>query len=53
MWGWTGNGSLSCPSDPLNHPKKPRCSYRRSGLGHEHIRARPLQWPKGSKLGAL
>jgi len=34
----------------LDHPQEPSRCYWRSGLGHEHIRARPLQRSQGSKL---
>jgi len=34
----------------LDHPQEPSRCYWRSGFGHEHIRARPLQRSQGSKL---
>jgi len=34
----------------LNHSQEPRRSCGRASLRHEHVRARPLQWPQGPEL---
>jgi hypothetical protein len=45
-WEW----KLGANAGSLDHPQEPSCRYRRPGLGHEHIRARPLQRPQRSEL---